>query len=462
MQQQSSQFLGILVAITTHTLPSWMYILTRYCGFLLPFSTRRNFFSKWSGATLYASQLLQTHSNATGVSSETRIGRKKMERVKIVDRESIVSQTLTEIQPLHYPSKYTLEFEYENEAGIGLGPTLAYYDLISKQLQKKVNNLWMDESEEGEYVTSSFGIFPQLRQDRLALPESKRKLFILVGSLIAKGLEDGRLLDMECNLPMLELLTNPVKDQLSLYDYAQIQPRIYNSLKHILTCRNRKQLCKVEENQDEWKKLSNDIDQLCLQFQFGNYNLIENGMDEDVTIHNIEKYCDYLSRYLCKEGIEEQLWCIEYGFGEVLSFSHGISSLQCFTPQELSILIRGCDELWNSRETLIQCIQCSHGYTFESETIKYLIDWLLELNANEQRLFLQFTTGSGRVPVGGLRSLHPKLTVVKKTVESPDNELPTCNTCFHYLKLPAYSSLEVLRAKMGVAIQMGGGSFDLS
>ncbi|KAG2373797.1 hypothetical protein C9374_011682 [Naegleria lovaniensis] len=462
MQQQSSQFFGILVAITTHSIPSWMYVLTRYCGFLLPFSTRRNFFTKWSGATLYASQLLQTHCNATGVSSETRIGRKKMERVKIVDRENIISQTLTEIQPLHYPSKYTLEFEYESEAGIGLGPTLAYYDLVSKQLQKKANNLWMDESEEGEFVRCSFGIFPQLRQDRSALSESKRKLYVLVGSLIAKGLEDGRLLDMECNLPMLELLTNPVKDQLSLFDYAQIQPLIYNSLQHVITFRNKKQTCNAEENNDEWKKLSNDIEQLCLQFQFGNYNLVENGMDEDVTIHNIEKYCDDLSRYLCKEGIEEQLWCIEYGLGEVLSFRHGISSLQCFTPEELCTLIRGCDELWNNRETLVQCIQCSHGYNLESDTIKFLIDWLLQLNASDQRLFLQFSTGSSRVPVGGLKSLHPKLTVVKKTVENPDNELPTCNTCFHYLKLPAYSSFEVLKAKMSVAIQMGGGSFDLS
>lgn len=43
-----------------------------------------------------------------------------------------------------------------------------------------------------------------------------------------------------------------------------------------------------------------------------------------------------------------------------------------------------------------------------------------------------------------------------------DASLPTVNTCFHYLKLPPYSSLETMRDRLRYAISEGQGSFQLS
>ena len=42
-----------------------------------------------------------------------------------------------------------------------------------------------------------------------------------------------------------------------------------------------------------------------------------------------------------------------------------------------------------------------HGYTMDSATIKCLFEILATYNVSEQRLFLQFMTGSPRLPVGG-------------------------------------------------------------
>jgi HECT-domain (ubiquitin-transferase) len=43
-----------------------------------------------------------------------------------------------------------------------------------------------------------------------------------------------------------------------------------------------------------------------------------------------------------------------------------------------------------------------------------LIEILQELESAQRRAFLQFVTGSPRLPSGGLASLNPKLTVVRK------------------------------------------------
>ena len=65
----------------------------------------------------------------------------------------------------------------------------------------------------------------------------------------------------------------------------------------------------------------------------------------------------------------------------------------------------------------------------------------------------------------GFRGLNPPLTVVRKPHEAPlkaDDYLPSVMTCVNYLKLPEYSSKEVMLEKLQVAMKEGVGSFHLS
>jgi len=65
----------------------------------------------------------------------------------------------------------------------------------------------------------------------------------------------------------------------------------------------------------------------------------------------------------------------------------------------------------------------------------------------------------------GLRSLNPPLTIVRKTVETTENAddfLPSVMTCVNYLKLPEYSSNDVMRTRLAVAAREGQLSFHLS
>lgn len=105
-----------------------------------------------------------------------------------------------------------------------------------------------------------------------------------------------------------------------------------------------------------------------------------------------------------------------------------------------------------------------------------------ELTPIERRDFLQFTTGSPKLPIGGksvpcahclhpltvstgFRSLTPMFTVVCKPSEPPyasDDYLPSVMTCVNYLKLPDYSSLVVMKKQLFTATREGQGAFHLS
>ena len=51
----------------------------------------------------------------------------------------------------------------------------------------------------------------------------------------------------------------------------------------------------------------------------------------------------------------------------------------------------------------MEACRVEHGYTLDSRAIKSLFEILSEFNRDEQRLFLQFVSGSPRLPIGGIK-----------------------------------------------------------
>jgi E3 ubiquitin-protein ligase TRIP12 len=131
---------------------------------------------------------------------------------------------------------------------------------------------------------------------------------------------------------------------------------------------------------------------------------------------------------------------------------------------------------------LSEAIKADHGFNVESKAIRDLIEIMTLYDKNSRRDFLQFLTGSPKLPIGGMsitrntplnsltcivgfKALNPQLTVVRKPHEAPltpDDYLPSVMTCAHYLKLPSYSSRAVMEKKLMMAMREGTGSFHLS
>lgn len=63
---------------------------------------------------------------------------------------------------LYGSSASVLEVEYFDEVGTGLGPTLEFYSLVSKEFARKNLKMWHDADASGDsqYVSHPMGLFP--------------------------------------------------------------------------------------------------------------------------------------------------------------------------------------------------------------------------------------------------------------------------------------------------------------
>lgn len=194
---------------------------------------------------------------------------------------------------------------------------------------------------------------------------------------------------------------------------------------------------------------------------FPSIEMKKGGKDINVTLENVEQYVSLLVHWILVEGVSKQMESFREGFEQVVSLSH----LKLFYPEELEMLFCGSGHAKWDVKTLHDCCHADHGYNMDSRAIKFLFEVLSEYDVEEQRKFLQFVTGSPRLPVGGLKSLSPALTIVRKTCEagsSADSFLPSVMTCVNYLKMPDYSTVDIMRSKLKVAAEEGQNSFHLS
>mmetsp|Transcript_24395 Transcript_24395/g.21642 ORF Transcript_24395/g.21642 Transcript_24395/m.21642 type:complete len:120 (+) Transcript_24395:779-1138(+) len=104
-------------------------------------------------------------------------------------------------------------------------------------------------------------------------------------------------------------------------------------------------------------------------------------------------------------------------------------------------------------EELQKSVVYQDGYHSESQSVKYFWEVLSEFEEDEKKKFLFFTTGCDKAPINGLKDL--KLFISRHT---DNNELlPSAHTCFNHLLLPDYTSAEILREKLLIAINNSEG-----
>lgn len=190
--------------------------------------------------------------------------------------------------------------------------------------------------------------------------------------------------------------------------------------------------------------------------------LIDGGADMEVTPFNLENYLQAVVNFTMDGGISRQMEAFRAGFDNVFPSQ----SLDPFKLSEIESIFCGSTSKgkWTVEE-LSAATKTDHGYSFSSDAVKYLWEIMSELDRKEQREVVAFFTGCPNLPIGGWANLKPRFTVVKKpgTSEVPsDDLLPSVMTCQNYLKLPNYSSKEIMRKKLMLAVKEGAGSFHLS
>ncbi|GAB6021555.1 hypothetical protein CHUAL_004153 [Chamberlinius hualienensis] len=202
------------------------------------------------------------------------------------------------------------------------------------------------------------------------------------------------------------------------------------------------------------------IEDLSLTFQFSPsskvfgftaVDLRKGGENEDVTIYNIEDYIELVTDFCLHKGIRKQMEAFRAGFCEVFL----MDKLGAFSPVEMRMMLCGDQAPTWSREDVLNYTEPKLGFSKESPGFQRFVNVLVGMNAYERKAFLQFTTGCSSLPPGGLANLYPRLTVVRK-IDATDGSYPSVNTCVHYLKLPNYSSEDIMRDRLLAATMEKG------
>ncbi|KAL4585042.1 hypothetical protein LXL04_009655 [Taraxacum kok-saghyz] len=470
------------LALCSGSVPSWCYQLTKACPFLFPLEVRRQYFySTAFGLSRALNRLQQQQGEGSTNEREFRPGRLQRQKVR-VSRNRILDSA-AKVMEMYSSQKAVLEVEYFGEVGTGLGPTLEFYTLLSHDIQKPGLNMWrcnVDKSsvEEGvDFILAPLGLFP--RPWPLSVDANGGQFgkvtdhFRLLGRVIAKALQDGRLLDLTLSTAFYKLVLG---QELDLHDISLFDGEVGKTLQELQALVSRKQYLESVHDRDEIVNLrfrGAPIEDLCLDFTLPGYpDFVLKAGDDNVDLNNLEEYVSLVVDATVKTGIARQMEAFRAGFNQVFD----ISSLQIFSPSELDYLLCGRREMWEAN-TLVEHIKFDHGYTSKSPVVVNLLEIMGEFNPEQQRAFCQFVTGAPRLPPGGLAVLSPKLTIVRKhsstsnnnatnnaggVSESADDDLPSVMTCANYLKLPPYSTKEIMYKKLLYAINEGQGSFDLS
>ncbi|XP_070612108.1 E3 ubiquitin-protein ligase HECTD1 isoform X11 [Erythrolamprus reginae] len=202
------------------------------------------------------------------------------------------------------------------------------------------------------------------------------------------------------------------------------------------------------------------IEDLGLNFQFcpssrvygfTTVDLKPGGEDELVTMDNAEEYVDLMFDFCMHTGIQKQMDAFRDGFNRVFP----MEKLSSFSHEEVQMILCGNQSPSWAAEDIINYTEPKLGYTRDSPGFLRFVRVLCGMSSDERKAFLQFTTGCSTLPPGGLANLHPRLTVVRK-VDATDASYPSVNTCVHYLKLPEYSSEEIMRERLLAATMEKG------
>ncbi|KAL3924119.1 MAG: hypothetical protein SGILL_001241, partial [Bacillariaceae sp.] len=325
-----------------------------------------------------------------------------------------------------------LHITFRNEQGVDAGGlSREFFGILAKEIFNP-NYALFTSTEDG----STFQPNPNssINPDHLSY-------FRFVGRIVGKAVVDGYLLDAHFTRSLYKHMLG-IKP--THHDMEAIDPDYYKNLKTIL-----------EYNLGD---LGLDLTFSIDDHSFGRnqtLDLIENGRNVPVTEETKAKYVSLVCQHRMTTAISSQIKAYLDGFYELVSKD----LIQIFTARELELLISGLPDIdiYDLKKNTDYV-----GWKSTDRQIEWFWNTLFSLSRKQKASFLQFVTGSSKVPLAGFGELPGMRGVQKFSIHKTGGSsgaLMSAHTCFNSLDLPTYISEEELREKLLYAINEGGGAF---
>uniref|UniRef100_A0A9J7X4A6 HECT-type E3 ubiquitin transferase n=1 Tax=Cyprinus carpio carpio TaxID=630221 RepID=A0A9J7X4A6_CYPCA len=352
-----------------------------------------------------------------------------------VRRLQLVSDSLDELSRKRADLKKKLKVTFVGEAGLDMGGlTKEWFLLLIRQI-----------------FHTDYGMFTYVKESQCHWFSSWKcdnySEFRLVGALMGLAVYNSITLDIRFPPCVYKkLLTPPIVPcdldttvgmaTLTLDDLQQIMPDLAHGLGELLS---------YEGNVEEDFYTTFQV----FQEELGvikSYNLKPGGDKIPVTNLNRKEYVQLYIDFLLNKSIYRQFAAFYHGFHSVCASN----ALMLLRPEEVEILVCGSPNLdMGSLQRVVQY----EGYSKTDPTIRAFWDVVLPFPLELQKKLLHFTTGSDRVPVGGMADLNFKISKIDVSTDW----LPVSHTCFNQICLPPYKSKKELRQKLTIAISNAEG-----
>jgi E3 ubiquitin-protein ligase HUWE1 len=266
--------------------------------------------------------------------------------------------------------------------------------------------------------------------------------FKFVGRVIGKAICDGQLLDAHFTRSFYKhMLGQPV----SYHDLEGIEPEYYKSLKQILTMPL--ELLGLDDSMT-FSAESNDFGHVETK------DLVSNGRNLYVTDDNKLEYVRLVAHHRMTTAIRKQIDSFLEGFHELVP----PELISLFDAQELELLISGLPDIDLDD---LRAHTDYHGYKPSDPPINFFWTVLRSFSKEEKALFLQFVTGTSKVPLEGFQALQGAEGVKRFNIHKAygSHLLPSAHTCFNQLDLPEYLTEDTLKEKLLMAIREGSEGF---
>ena len=334
---------------------------------------------------------------------DSAVAKLPKEKCKIDRRTLLQSCVNLFTTPGRVKQKNFLEIQYCNEEGTGLGPTLEFYYLCSKEF-RHLKNFWR-ETEDNSLFPLPYALSIESHGE-----ENVLKYFETLGALISRAISDDRLTDLPFSSVFWDACIGKPMTFKHISKLDSVVGKSINELREYSL--RRKKIIDNPDIEEEIKqrqlsncRMKNDVsvEDLCLYFVIPgtDLDLKENGKDIIVTDDNLEEYLDLLLDQMLGKTIRKQVKAFRKGFGRSMEY------LQILRSEEIELIVCGNnddDKEWtipNLKEHIIP----AHGYHETSSLYLNLLDYMASLNHKMRRQFLTFVTGSPRLPLGGKNNI---------------------------------------------------------
>ncbi|XP_072326855.1 E3 ubiquitin-protein ligase NEDD4-like isoform X2 [Scyliorhinus torazame] len=322
--------------------------------------------------------------------------------------------------------KARLWVEFDSEKGLDYGGVAReWFFLLSKEMFNPYYGLF-------EYsATDNYTL--QINPNSGLCNEEHLSYFKFIGRVAGMAVFHGKLLDGFFIRPMYKMM---LQKSITLQDMESVDSEYYNSLMWIL------------ENDPADLDLRFVVDEE-LFGQTQQHELKPDGSEILVTNKNKKEYIHLVMQWRFVNRIQEQMNSFKEGFFELIPQD----LIKIFDENELELLMCGLGDVdvndWRENT------KYKNGYNANHPVIQWFWKTVLLMDAEKRIRFLQFVTGTSRVPMNGFAELYgsngPQLFTIEQW--GTPEKLPRAHTCFNRLDLPPYESFEELREKLHLAIE---------